>query len=63
MTINAVMDRGFKYFFNIGTLNSDIARVIFDTFGALPKGTMPTKWAFLKEQSDFSTNSSSLPNR
>jgi branched-chain amino acid transport system substrate-binding protein len=55
MTINAVMDRGFKYFFNIGTLNSDIAQAIFDTFGALPKGTMPTKWAFLKEQSDFST--------
>lgn len=55
MTINAVMDRGFKYFFDIGTLNSDVAEVIFDTFGALQSGTMPTKWAFLKEQSDFST--------
>ncbi len=55
MTINAIMDRGFKHFFNIGTLNSDTARVIFDAFGALPKGTMPTKWAFLKEQSDFAT--------
>jgi branched-chain amino acid transport system substrate-binding protein len=55
MTINAIMDRGFKYFFNIGTLNSDVAQAIFDTFGALPKGSMPTKWAFLKEQSDFST--------
>jgi branched-chain amino acid transport system substrate-binding protein len=55
MTINGVMGRGFKYFFNIGTLNSDIARAVFDVFAALPKGTMPTKWAFLKETSDFST--------
>ncbi len=54
MTVNAIMNRGFKYFFNIGTLNSDMATVIFDTFGALPHGTMPTKWAFIKEQSDFS---------
>jgi branched-chain amino acid transport system substrate-binding protein len=55
MTINAVMDRGFKYFFNIGTLNSDMATLIFDMFGALPKETVPTKWAFIKEQSDFAT--------
>lgn len=55
MTINAVMDRGFKYFFNVGTLNSDVAQAIFDLFDSLPKGTMPTKWAFLKETSDFST--------
>lgn len=55
MTINGIMERGFKHFFNVGTLNSDIAQAIFDAFGALPKGTMPTKWAFLKEQSDFST--------
>lgn len=55
MTINAVMDRGFKYFFNIGTLNSDTAQAVFDRFAALPKGTMPTKWAFIKETSDFST--------
>jgi branched-chain amino acid transport system substrate-binding protein len=55
MTINAVMDRGFKYFFNIGTLNSDAAKLVFDAFEALPKGTMPTRWAFIKEQSDFST--------
>jgi len=55
MTINAIMNRGFKYFFDIGTLNSDMATVIFDTFTALPQGTMPTKWAFIKEQSDFAT--------
>ena len=55
MTINAIMDRGFKHFFNIGTLNGDVAQAVFDTFGALPKGTMPAKWAFIKEQSDFST--------
>jgi branched-chain amino acid transport system substrate-binding protein len=55
MTINAIMDRGFKNFFNIGTLNSDVAQAIFDVFGNLPKGNMPTKWAFLKETSDFST--------
>jgi branched-chain amino acid transport system substrate-binding protein len=55
MTINAVMDRGFKYFFNIGTLNRDIAEVVFDAFASLGKSTMPTKWAFLKEQSEFST--------
>jgi branched-chain amino acid transport system substrate-binding protein len=54
-TINAIMERGFKYFFNIDTLNPDIVNVVFDAFAALPKGTMPTKWAFLKEQSDFST--------
>ena len=55
MTINTIMNRGFKHFFNIGTLNSDMATVIFDTFTALPKGTMPTQWAFIKEQSDFAT--------
>jgi branched-chain amino acid transport system substrate-binding protein len=55
MTINAVMERGFKYFFNIDTLNPDIVNSVFDAFAALPKGTMPTKWAFIKEQSDFST--------
>lgn len=55
MTINAVQNRGFKNFFNVGTLNSDIAQAVMDLFAALPKGTMPTKWAFLKEQSDFST--------
>jgi len=55
MTINAVMDRGFKYFFHIGGLNSDIVKAVFDMFGSLPKGTMPTKWAFVKEQSDFAT--------
>jgi branched-chain amino acid transport system substrate-binding protein len=55
MTINAVMDRGFRYFFNIGGLNSDIVQAVFDMFGAFPKGTMPTKWAFIKETSDFST--------
>jgi branched-chain amino acid transport system substrate-binding protein len=55
MTINAIMDKGLKYFFNIGTLNSDVAQAVFDRFAALPKGTMPTKWAFLKETSDFST--------
>ncbi len=55
MTINAVMDRGFKSFFSIGTLNSDIAELVFDAFASLGKGTTPTKWAFLKEQSEFST--------
>lgn len=55
MTINAIMERGFKHFFNIGTLNSDVAQAVFDRFASLPKGTMPTKWAFLKETSDFST--------
>jgi branched-chain amino acid transport system substrate-binding protein len=54
-SINATMEKGFKYYFNIGTLNSQTAHAIFDTFGALPKGTMPTKWAFIKEQTDFST--------
>jgi hypothetical protein len=28
--------------------------LIFDKFGALPKGTLPSKWAFIIEQSDFS---------
>ena len=55
MTINAIMDRGFKHFFTIGTLNSDMARLVFDAFDALPAGTRPTKWAFIKEQSDFAT--------
>jgi branched-chain amino acid transport system substrate-binding protein len=55
MTINAVMDRGFKYFFNTGALNSDIVDLVFDAFASLGKGVTPTKWAFLKEQSEFST--------
>ena len=28
--------------------------IIFDKLGALPKGTLPTKWALIIEQSDFS---------
>ena len=28
--------------------------LIFDKFGALPKGTLSSKWAFIIEQSDFS---------
>jgi branched-chain amino acid transport system substrate-binding protein len=55
MTINAVMDRGFRHFFNIGTLNSDMADLVFDAFASLGKNTTPTKWAFLKEQTEFST--------
>lgn len=55
MTVNAVMDKGFKYFFNIDTLNSDETKTIFDLFAAFPKGKMPTKWAFFKEQTDLST--------
>jgi branched-chain amino acid transport system substrate-binding protein len=53
MTINAIMDRGFKYFFSLCGLNSDMVPLIFDAFAALPQG-MPTKWAFIEEQTDFS---------
>jgi len=28
--------------------------LVFDKFSALPKGTLPSKWAFIIEQSDFS---------
>jgi len=52
-SISALTDRGLKYFFAVGGASPDIAQAVFDTFGSLPKGTMPTKWAFFKEQSDF----------
>jgi len=55
MTIRAVQDRGFKYFFNISPLNDTIPKTVFDVFGTLPKGTMPTKWAFIKQQTDYTT--------
>jgi len=54
-SISALTDRGLKYFFAVGGASPDIAQAVFDTFGSLPKGTMPTKWAFFKEQSDFVT--------
>ena len=53
MTINAVVDRGFKHFFSLCGLNSDMAPMVFEPFAALPGG-MPKKWAFIEEQTDFS---------
>lgn len=51
---NAITERGLKHYFALGTLNSDIAKAVLDLFSSLPKGTIPAKWAFLEEQSDFS---------
>jgi branched-chain amino acid transport system substrate-binding protein len=53
MTINAIIDRGFKYFFSLCGVNSDMAPIVFEPLAALPGG-MPKKWAFVEEQTDFS---------
>ena len=53
MTINAIVNKGFKHFFSLCGLNSDMVPLIFDAFAALPQG-MPAKWAFIEEQTDFS---------
>jgi len=55
MSIDAITQRGFKCFFAVGGASPDMVKTVFDAFGSLPKGTMPTKWAFFKEQSDFVT--------
>ncbi|MBP1708203.1 MAG: Extracellular ligand-binding receptor, partial [Chloroflexi bacterium] len=52
-SIVALTKAGFKYYFNIDKLNSGQSAGIFAMTASLPKGSVPTKWAFLEEQADW----------
>jgi len=54
-TVNSLQERGFKYFFNTDKMNTGMSAAMFQLFGSLPTGTVPTKWAILEEQSDWIT--------
>jgi branched-chain amino acid transport system substrate-binding protein len=49
----ALTQQGFKYFFDTSKLNSGTANSIFQMTSSLPKGAVPTKWAFFEEQADW----------
>jgi len=51
-TINELGQRGYRYWFTIGMLNSDIATAVLDLFDSL-SGAKPTKWAIFEEQFPF----------
>jgi len=53
MSINGLMERGFKYWFAMGDLNSDKVKAILNPFDNLPKDVRPTKWAVFEEQTDW----------
>jgi len=50
-TINALFQRGFKYWFHIGKLNSDVSTAALACFSNAPN--KPTKYALFEEQMDF----------
>jgi branched-chain amino acid transport system substrate-binding protein len=52
-SIVGLTKQGFKYYFNTDKLNSGQSAGIFAMTASLPKGTVPTKWAFLEEQADW----------
>jgi branched-chain amino acid transport system substrate-binding protein len=51
-TLNELSQRGYRYWFTIGKLNSDVANAALDLFDSL-KGGKPTKWAIFEEQFPF----------
>jgi branched-chain amino acid transport system substrate-binding protein len=52
MTIDLLSQSGYRYWFTIGKLNSDVAVAVLDLFDSL-NGNKPTKWALLEEQFPF----------
>jgi branched-chain amino acid transport system substrate-binding protein len=46
-------ERGFKYWFGIGTMNADKIEAIYRAFSDLPKDQRPSKWALWQEQTDW----------
>lgn len=53
MSLDSLMQRGFKYWFEIGDLNSDKVKAILNPFDSVPQDAKPTKWAIFQEQADW----------
>jgi branched-chain amino acid transport system substrate-binding protein len=52
MNIAGIYQRGFKYYFGMGKINSDTSKAFFDLFDSL-KDQRPTKYAFIQEQAEW----------
>ena len=46
-------ERGFKYWFGIGTMNADKIDSIYGAFSSLSENQRPTNWALWQEQTDW----------
>lgn len=52
-SVDELNQRGYKYWFTIDALDSNMARGIASTFDGLPKDAQPKKWAIFEEQLPF----------
>ncbi len=52
-TVAELNQRGYKYWFTIDALNSDMAPIMAQAFDGLPKDAQPKKWAIFEEQLPF----------
>jgi branched-chain amino acid transport system substrate-binding protein len=55
VAIDSVFERGMKYYFTVGKLNSDSAKGFIGVLNSLPKDKKPTKIAMAVEQTEFVT--------
>lgn len=55
VALDSVFERGMKYYFTVGKLNSDTAKGFIGVLANLPKDKRPTKIAMAVEQSEFVT--------
>jgi branched-chain amino acid transport system substrate-binding protein len=55
VAIDSVFERGLKYYFTVGKLNSDSAKGFIGVLANLPKEKRPTKIAMAVEQTEFVT--------
>jgi branched-chain amino acid transport system substrate-binding protein len=55
VAIDSVFERGLKYYFTVGKLNSDSAKGFIGVLNNLPKDKKPTKIAMAVEQTEFVT--------
>jgi len=55
VALDSVFEKGFKYYFTVGKLNSDSAKGFIGVLDALPKDKRPTKIALAIEQTEFVT--------
>jgi len=55
VALDSVFERGFKYYFTVGKLNSDSAKGFIGVLDSLPKNKKPTKIALAIEQTEFVT--------
>jgi branched-chain amino acid transport system substrate-binding protein len=55
VALDSIFERGFKYYFTVGKLNSDSAKGFIGVLDNLPKDKKPTKIALAVEQTEFVT--------